>query len=219
MLTFRLPTKPQVLLHTLINTTPNFKLFFSPKIFRACVDIHFPCIYFTHKCVTRQRPWHKYDSMFHFYILLERERESEREVIASCVCDCVRLLFMLLALTFSNLFNSFFSGANFNISIDMKWKNTFFLLLNLNEFQRFFACKRESKSKLEWVRERLCEWRGNISYLAVDSLQFIFLNSSVSPECMKHRWRCLYDHASLKKGKVRTWQEKKLFKNLKVNLI
>lgn len=65
--------------------------------------------------------------------------EREREVIASCVCDCVRLLFYApRTYIFINLFNSFlfyFSGANFNISIE---KLFFLLLLNLNEFLKVF---------------------------------------------------------------------------------
>lgn len=132
---------------------------------------------------------------------------GEREVIASCVCDCARLLLCSSYLHFQTHSIHFFRGR---ISALASTLNTFFLLLNLNEFQRFFARERESKFQLEGERETMpqCEWRGNISYFAVDSLQFISsLNSSVSPEQIKHRWRCLYDHA---KGKLMTWLETKL---------
>lgn len=144
--------------------------------------------HFTHKCVTRQRPWHKYDSMFHFYILLGRERSSHRVYVTVHAYFYAPRTYIFKLIQFI-----FFRGR---ISALASTLNTFFLLLNLNEFQRFFARERESKFQLEGERETMpqCEWRGNISYFAVDSLQFIFsLNSSVSPEQIKHRWRCLYD--------------------------
>lgn len=99
-----------------------------------CTEKETPCTLYSHTIVLRASDLDTNTiSMFHFYILLERE-----VITSQCVYATVNIFSTFLCSSLSTyifihtLFNSFFSGENFNINIrHMKWKN-FFLLLNLN---------------------------------------------------------------------------------------
>lgn len=134
-------------LHTLIiiYTTPNL-FFFSKNLPCLCSS---PCIYILLTNVLRASDLDTNTIQCSIFIYCWSEWVREREVIASCVCDCVRLLFMLLALTFSNSFNSFFIFFRGRIStLASTWnEKTFFYYWTWMSFKGFLqASERVSLS-------------------------------------------------------------------------
>lgn len=126
-------------LHTLIiiYTTPNL-FFFSKNLPCLCSS---PCIYILLTNVLRASDLdtNTIQCSIFIYCWSEWVRERGHRIVCMWLCTLTfyaprTYIFKLIQFIFY-----FFSGANFNISIDMKWKNFFFII------------------ELEWVLKVFCK--------------------------------------------------------------